>query len=93
MKLSKMPKGLMKRVLVLFCLIALTITTVWAMVVKTVSFFVFQNTIDLTDILEFVKYVFGGELLLLLIKHVLEPRKTKNQKEETTHESDSSEVV
>lgn len=55
----------MARELVYYCLFVLTITGLWAAVLKTVD-----HTADLSDILTFIGAAFGGELLLLLLKRV-----------------------
>ena len=59
------PKGQMARQLVYFCIVALTATALWAMVLKSID-----RTADLSDVLTFVGAAFGGELLLLLVKRV-----------------------
>ena len=58
-------KGQMARRLVYFCISLLTVVTVWAIVVKTIT-----PTVDLTDVLTFVGAVFAGELLMLLAKRI-----------------------
>lgn len=66
MKGKRLNRGRMARGLVLYCIAVLTLTGVWAMVVKTSS-----TSADLTDVLTFMGLAFGGELLLLLVKRVL----------------------
>lgn len=58
-------KGQMAKSLVYYCIATLSITLVWAMIVKTMNTY-----IDLTDILTFAASVFGGELLMLLLKRI-----------------------
>ena len=55
----------MARELVYYCIRVLTATAVWAAAVKTVN-----PTADLSDVLTFVAAMFGGELLMLLVKRV-----------------------
>ena len=62
-------KGLMARRLVYYCITALSITLVWALVLKTISIFT-DISIDLTDVLTYAASVFGGELLMLLCKRI-----------------------
>ena len=58
-------KGRMARRLVYYCVGVLTVTAVWAAVVKTTA-----PTADLSDVLTFVAAAFGGELLMLLAKRI-----------------------
>ncbi len=62
-------KGEMARRLVYYCLRVLTVTAIWAAVIKTVAL-ILDRTVDLSDVLVFVGAAFGGELLLLLLKRV-----------------------
>lgn len=62
-------KGRMARRLVYFCIGVLTISAVWAMVLKTIGI-VTGYGVDLTDALTFIGAVFGGELLMLLVKRI-----------------------
>ena len=71
-----MNKGQMARRLVYFCVTMLSVTAVWAAVLKSVD-----RTVDLSDVLTFVGAAFGGELLLLLIKRVF--AKPSEQEEQT----------
>ena len=59
----------MARRLVYFCLGALTLISIWAMVMTTVALML-DRAIDLSAVLTFVGASFGGELLLLLVKRV-----------------------
>lgn len=61
----KPQKGAMARRLVYYCISVLTISAVWAMVQKTIA-----PSVDLSDVLTFIAAVFGGELLMLLVKRV-----------------------
>ena len=58
-------KGAMARTLVIYCVVVLTITAVWAAAVKTRN-----PNADLSDVLTFVGAAFGGELLFLLLKRI-----------------------
>ena len=65
MKMSEDRKGQMARRLVYYCIGVLTVTAVWAAVVKTTA-----PTADLSDVLTFIAAAFGGELLMLLAKRI-----------------------
>lgn len=69
---KKREKGAMSRRLVCYCVTILTLTAIWAAVLKT-----YDRTVDLTDVLTFVGAAFGGELLMLLCKRVF----TKDKEE------------
>lgn len=64
--LKRAEKGAMARRLVYYCVAVITVAAVWAMILKTI-----KPDIDLTDVLDFIKWAFGGELLFLLVKRVL----------------------
>lgn len=64
-KKRRFQKGKMARQLVYYCIGFLSVTAVWAMVEKTIA-----PSVDLSDVLTFIAAVFGGELLLLLVKRV-----------------------
>ena len=66
----KPQKGMMARKLVCFCITVMTITLIWAMVLKTVALFNVEMMVDVSDVLTFVGAAFGGELLLLAFKRV-----------------------
>ena len=68
-------KGKMARTLAWYCISALTVSAVWAMVVKTIN-----PTADLTDVLTFMGGAFGFELLALLLKRLFAK---PNEKEES----------
>lgn len=76
---SKQTKGLMARRLVYYCITALSITLVWALVLKTLSIFT-DVSMDLSDVLTYAASVFGGELLMLLCKRIF--AKPKSQETE-----------
>ena len=76
---SKQTKGLMARGLVYYCITALSITLVWALVLKTLSIFT-DVSMDLSDVLTYAASVFGGELLMLLCKRIF--AKPKSQETE-----------
>ena len=59
-------KGKMARILVIYCIGILTIVLIWAMISKSFA----TEYIDLSDVLTFAGGVFGGELLLLLLKRI-----------------------
>lgn len=63
--MTKQKKGRMARWLVCYCIAVLTLTWVWAAVLKTID-----HTVDTSDVLTFVGAAFGGELLLLAFKRV-----------------------
>ena len=76
-KIKRHRKGEMRRRLVYYCIAALSIVGVWAMVLKTVSVAT-GNHVELSDVLVFFGGAFGGELLLLLVKRVIaKPNKTE----------------
>lgn len=64
-KREKRQKGRMARRLVYFCIVMLTLSGVWAAVLKTID-----HTVDTSDVLTFIGAAFGGELLMLLAKRV-----------------------
>ena len=59
----------MSRTIVVYCIKALTLTLIWAVVLETVAV-LFSLDIDLTAVLTFAAAAFGGELLLLAFKRV-----------------------
>ena len=63
--MAKKSKGKMARRLVCYCITVLSLTALWAIVLKTID-----HTVDLTDILTFVSVAFGGELLMLVMKRI-----------------------
>lgn len=65
-KKKRVTKGKMARVLVYFCIGVLTVVLIWAMITKSLA----GSYMDLSDVLTFAAAVFGGELLLLLIKRI-----------------------
>lgn len=66
----KPPKGAMARKVVYFCIAVMTLTLIWAVVLKTIALFNSEMFVDLSDVLTFVGAAFGGELLLLAFKRV-----------------------
>lgn len=62
-------KGQMARTLVIYCVRAITLIAVWAVVIKTYAVFKWGAT-DISDVLIFAATAFGGELLLLAFKRV-----------------------
>ena len=65
----KWRKSEMARTLVIYCVRAITLIAVWAILVKTYAVFKFGAT-DISDVLIFAATAFGGELLLLAFKRV-----------------------
>ena len=86
---KKPPKGAMARKLVIFCITILTLTLIWAVVLKTIALFNSQMSVDVSDVLTFTGAAFGGELLLLAFKRVF--AKPNNEQGEN-HEYDYSEI-
>lgn len=66
----KPKKGTMARKLVYFCIAIMTLTLIWAVVLKTIALFDAEMSVDVSDVLTFVGAAFGGELLLLAFKRV-----------------------
>ena len=81
-------KGVMARKLVYFCVSTLTLTLIWAMVLKTVALFNSQMSVDVSDVLTFAGATFGGELLLLAFKRVF----AKPNEQGENYEHDYSEI-
>lgn len=69
-RIQKPQKGAMSRKLVIYCITIMTITLIWAMVLKTVALFDVEMMVDVSDVLTYVGAAFGGELLLLAFKRV-----------------------
>lgn len=84
-----MKKGRMARRLVYFCISVLTITLIWAMVLKTIALFNPDVMFDMTDVLTFTAAAFGGELLLLAMKRIFAK---PNEEGEESYEQDYSEI-
>lgn len=84
----KPQKGKMARKLVYFCIIVMTVTLIWAMVLKTVALFNSQLTVDVSDVLTFVGAAFGGELLLLAFKRVF-AKDTKGEEQDEQYFSET----
>ena len=65
-------KGQMSKTIVLYCIKAITLIAVWAIVLKTYAVIKWGETsgCDLSDVLGFAGAAFGGELLLLAFKRV-----------------------
>ena len=76
--MSSKKKGVMARRLVYYCIGVLTVAAIWAIVLKSCD-----RTVDLTDVLTFIGAVFGGELLLLLVKRIFAK---PNNEEESSYE-------
>ncbi len=62
-------KSEMARTLVIYCVRAITLVAVWAILVKTYAVIRYGAT-DISDVLIYVASAFGGELLLLAFKRV-----------------------
>lgn len=65
----KNKKGRMARRIVVHCIVVLTAAAIWSLILETVAAF-HEVDIDLSDSLTFIGGVFGGELLMLLIKRL-----------------------
>lgn len=87
-RLKKPPKGQMARRLVYYCIAVLSITLIWAVVLKTIALF-HEMTVDVSDVLTFTGATFGGELLLLALKRIF----AKPNETEDSHEYNSDETV
>ncbi len=66
---KKWAKSEMARTLVIYCVRAITLVSVWAVCVKTYAVLKWGAT-DISDVLIFVASAFGGELLLLAFKRI-----------------------
>lgn len=69
----------MSKTIVLYCIRAITLIAVWAVVLKTYAVFKWGAT-DISDVLIFAATAFGGELLLLAFKRVF-AKKNENPDE------------
>lgn len=79
---TKQPiKGQMARRLVYYCIFVLSITAIWAAIVKTMGVYL-DRTVDLTDVLVFIGGAFGGELLMLLCKRIFAKDKDNTEQED-----------
>ena len=77
----------MAKRLVYYCIGVLSAVTVWALALKSVG--VATGTgVDLSDVLTFVGAVFGGELLMLLVKRIFAKPKEKESSYEHSEETD-----
>ena len=74
-----MKKRKMARRLVYYCISVLTVAALWSMILKTYSA-ITGITVDLSAELTFIASVFGGELLLLLLKRIF-AKPTEKQEE------------
>ena len=76
-------KGPMARTLVLYCVRAITLASIWAACLKTYAVIKWGETsgCDLSDVLGFVGAAFGSELLFLAFKRVFAK---KNEDSEDT---------
>ena len=83
-----MKKGRMARRLVYFCISVLTITLIWAMVIKTAALFIPELMVDVSDVLTYTAAAFGGELLLLAFKRIFAKH---NEQGEDSYEQDYDE--
>ena len=72
----------MSKTIVLYCIKAITLIAVWAVVLKTYAVIKWGETsgYDLSDVLVFAGAAFGGELLLLAFKRVF-AKKNENPDE------------
>ena len=67
----------MARTLVIYCVRALTLVSIWAIAVETYAVLKWGAT-DISDVLVFVATAFGGELLLLAFKRIFAKRDESN---------------
>ena len=69
---KKWRKSEMARTLVIYCVRAISLIAVWAVVLKTYAVIKWGETsgYDLSDVLVFTGAAFGGELCLLAFKRV-----------------------
>lgn len=76
-------KSEMSKTIVLYCIKAITLTSIWAACLKTYAVIKWGETsgCDLSDVLGFAGVAFGGELLLLAFKRVFAK---KNEDSEDT---------
>lgn len=65
----KWRKSEMSRTLVIYCVRALTLLALWAVVVKTYAIIKWGAT-DISDVLIYGASAFGGELLMLAFKRI-----------------------
>lgn len=84
-----MKKGRMARRLVFFCISVLTLTLIWAVVLKTAVLFNSELMVDVSDVLTYTAAAFGGELLLLAFKRIFAKPKEEG---EDSYEQDYSET-
>lgn len=68
-RMTEAQKGQMARRLVYFCITVLTVTAVWALVLKSIGAAT-GISVDLSDVLTFIGTAFGGELVLLCAKRI-----------------------
>ena len=88
-RLTEAQKGQMARRLVYYCIFILSAVTVWALVIKTIGARA-GNAADLSDVLTFTGAVFGGELLMLLVKRIFTKSSKEDFKNEHSEESNQS---
>ena len=72
-------KSEMARTLVIYCVRAITLISIWAVCIKTYAVFKYGAT-DISDVLIFAATAFGGELLLLAFKRIF-AKKNENPDE------------
>ena len=77
----------MARRLVYYCISVLSGALVWALVLKSIGVAT-STTVDLSDVLTFAGAVFGGELLMLLLKRIFAKPKQKGEFYESFEETD-----
>ena len=74
---KKWRKSEMARTLVIYCVRAITLVSIWAIGVKTYAVFKWGAT-DISDVLIFAATAFGGELLLLAFKRIFAKKDESN---------------
>ena len=80
--MTEAQKGQMARRLVYYCISVLSGALVWALVLKSIGMAT-GTAVDLNDVLTFAGAVFGGELLMLLLKRIFAKPKQKGESYET----------
>lgn len=84
-----MKKGDFSKGVVRYCIITMTVTLVWAMVLATLGS-IFSWSLEMNDVLIFAGAFFGGELCLLALKRIFAKEREENDSDsESIDESDT----
>lgn len=70
--MRKLPKGLFSKIMVVFCILEMAIMQLWGMRIAS------HTGILVTGLLTANHSVFGGELLLLCVKRILDRNNNSN---------------